>query len=304
MDPSQSKTKTDLYNDTLDTYKGNTERFITSVNALLNLAIQIYKEGPKYGLECGKNMVRVLDSIQRYNNVWKDIIYDNDLIKIIQDAVITGCYSDGTSPDFSKEINDLASLKKDKSVLFQKYVGEILEAKSDPDSPGKFKIVLRSGFQKKFLGRRPGPSPNYTDQDGVFICKLRKAIVAFLKFYKIKFELTDRFEKFDEDCENAIKDARPLQASSQSSHNPVNANTVLPEAGQQGSLMLNERDYNEYLHLSNMATAKLSSTGGRSSRRRKAYKTTRRNNKYKNKKQYRRKRHTKKYKKSHRKSRR
>jgi hypothetical protein len=44
--------------------------------------------------------------------------------------------------------------------------------------------------------------------------------------------------------------------------------------------------------------------GGRSSRRRKAYKTTRRNTKNKNKKQYRRKRHTKKYNKSHRRSRR
>lgn len=44
--------------------------------------------------------------------------------------------------------------------------------------------------------------------------------------------------------------------------------------------------------------------GGRSSRRRNAYKTIRRNNKNKNKKQYKRKRHTKKYKKSHRRSRR
>ena len=293
MDPSQSKTKTDLYNDTLDTYKGNTERFITSVNALLNLAIQIYKEGPKYGLECGKNMVRVLDSIQRYNNVWKDIIYDNDLIKIIQDAVITGCYSDGTSPDFSKEINDLASLKKDKSVLFQKYVGEILEAKSDPVKPKEFKFVLHSGFQKKVLGMRPGPSPNYTDQDGVFICKLRKAIVAFLKFYKIKFELTDRFEKFKDDCDNAIKYATPLQASSQSSTD---------EYARLSEPLSNEaiqRGYAAYLGPPINQT-----DGGRSSRRRKAYKTTRRNNKYKNKKQYRRKRHTKKYKKSHRKSRR
>jgi hypothetical protein len=44
--------------------------------------------------------------------------------------------------------------------------------------------------------------------------------------------------------------------------------------------------------------------GGRSSRRRNAYKTTRRNNKNKNKNHYKRKRHTKKYKKSHRRSRR
>jgi hypothetical protein len=41
-------------------------------------------------------------------------------------------------------------------------------------------------------------------------------------------------------------------------------------------------------------------TGGKSTRRRKAYKTTRRNNKYKNKNRYRRKRHTKRNKKSHR----
>jgi hypothetical protein len=44
----------------------------------------------------------------------------------------------------------------------------------------------------------------------------------------------------------------------------------------------------------------VANTGGKSTRRRKAYKTTRRNNKYKNKNRYRRKRHTKRNKKSHR----
>jgi hypothetical protein len=217
MEPSQSQSNTDQYNDKLHLYTINTGGYNHFLNVLLNLAIQIYKEGQKYGLQCGINMVRVLDSIKRYNNVWKDIIYDNDLIKIIQDAVITGCYSDEKSTKFSKEITDLANLKKDNETLFKKYVDEILEATSNPNNPGKFKIVLHSGFQKKVFGRRPGPSPNSTDQDGVFICKLRKAIVAFLKFYKITFELTDRFKKFDEDCDNAIKDATPLQASSQSS---------------------------------------------------------------------------------------
>lgn len=254
---------------------------------------------------CHANMRRVLESIKRYTDKGEILTLDANLVTAIRDAIMTcNYYKTITTTDIPNVFTDLANLKKDNETLFKKYVDKILEATSNPNNPGKFKIVLHSGFQKKVFGRRPGPSPNSTDQDGVFICKLRKAIVAFLKFYKIKFELTDRFEKFDEDCDNAIINATTLQDSSQSSHNPVNANTVLPEAGQQGSLMLNEPDYNEYLRLSNMATAKLSSTGGRSSRRIKAYKTIRRNNKYKNKKHYIKKRHTKRCKKSHRKSRR
>ena len=154
---------------------------------------------------------------------------------------------------------------------------------------------------------------------GVFICKLRKAIVAFLKFYKITFELTDRFKKFDEDCDNAIKDATPLQASSQSSTDGSATNLqTSSQSSTDGSATNLQTSSQDSTRLSQPLSSEAiqrgyaayfgppinQTDGGRSSRRRKAYKTTRRNNKYKNKKQYRRKRHTKKYKKSHRKSRR
>jgi hypothetical protein len=302
MDPSQSQSqsqsKTTIYNDTLYRYEGDDAQNSSLINTLLNLAIEIYTDGPKEGLECGINMVRVLDSIKRYNNVFNNITYDNDLIKIIQDAVITGCDSDGKSTDFSNVINDLANLKKENKddALFKKYVDEILEAKSNPDNPGKFKFVLHSGFKQRILGMRLGPSPKSSDEEGVFICNLGLLIAKFLQYYNIKFTKSKRYDELNRQCLNALLELIPFSKTLSTIKKIESPNAPPPS-----SLMLSGPQYNKYIDLSKQATANFAN-GGRSSRRRKAYKTTRRKNK--NKKQYRRKRHTKRCKKSHRRSRR
>ena len=239
------------------------------VMKLWALSIKIYNDGKKDGLECGKNMVRILDSIKLYNNrgltinVFGRSVYPqfnliidesiHNLLAIIRNAIKTCCYFNRDTPDIPVVFTNLVSLKEQDDTLFKKYVDEILEDKKDAAKLSEIMFVIHSGFKKKFLGVRSGPSPN--DNDGKFICKLRIAIKEFLYYYKIKYSFSDkdRFDRLTTECEKAV--------------------TSL-------------------------------SKGGRSSRRRNAYKTIRRNNKNKNKKQYRRKRHTKKYKKSHRRSRR
>lgn len=271
---------------------------------------------------CGQNVKRILDSIERCKDNGVTIESYNSIQSRAIQSAITRQYNckESTTPESKIEgkctmdddentqlpecLEKLKKLREEKEPYFKEQCKKLIEFKEVQGSyPLEYNILLHSGFQKKVLGRRPGPSPNSTDQDGVFICKLRKAILAFLDFYKITFKLTDRFEKFKDDCENAIKDATPLQASSQSSTDGSARLATDLQTSSQDSTDGSATN----LQTSSQDSTRLSqqlSTGGRLSRRRKAYKTTRRNNKYKNKKQYRRKRHTKKYKKSHRKSRR
>lgn len=204
MSSPQPKTPIEQYNKILDLYNGDILRYGALEQDLLDLAKQIYKDGPKEGLECGINMVRVLDSIKRLNPNGNTVTYDNILIEIIRNAVRTGCYSDGKSNEFSTKINILAELKQSNNPLFEKYVDEILKIEVSPENPKDFKIVLHSGFQKRVLGIRPGPSPIASDTDGVFICKLRKAIIDFLEYYGIKNEKSDRFTQFNNDCKTAV----------------------------------------------------------------------------------------------------
>jgi hypothetical protein len=287
---------------------------------------------------CGQNVKRILDSIERCRDNGVTIESYNSIQSIAIQSAITRQYKckESTTPESKIEgkctmdddentqlpecLEKLKKLREESEPYFKKQCKELIEFKQVPGSdPPEYTILLHSGFQKKVLGRRPGPSPNSTDQDGVFICKLRKAILAFLNFYKITFKLTDRFEKFDQDCDTAIKDATPLQASSQSStdgsatnlqtssQDSTDGSATNLQTSSQSSTTLGQplssetirKGYEAYLGKATNQT-----TGGRLSRRRKAYKTTRRNNKYKNKKHYIKKRHTKKYKKSHRKSRR
>ena len=371
---------------------------------------------------CGQDVKRILDSIKRCVDNEIEIKQYNDIQRRAIMKAITRQYScddvkdkvEGeiklirkcTVDDVPEVVNALKilreNLKKDrkekdkkepkKDKYFEEQCKELVEFKEVPSNGSnerKYTILLHSGFQKRVFNFRPGPSPISSDTDGVFICRLRKAIIKFLDDYKIKYEKSDRFDNFDEACNaftGSATDLQPssqestneatgfatdlqpssqystygstgsatnlqpssqystygstgsatnlqpssqystygstrpatdlqpssqestneatgfatdLQPSSQSSHNHDNADTVLPKARQQGSLMLTGPDYDEYLDLSKKATASLA-IGGRLSRRRKAYKTTRRNNKYKNKKHYIKKRHTKRCKKSHR----
>lgn len=271
---------------------------------------------------CGQNVKRILDSIKRFKDNGIKIEQYNDNQRIAIMKAITRQYScddveekvEGkiklirqcTDADVPEVVNALKILRNEREPYFQEQCKELVEFKEVPSNGSnkrKYTILLHSGFQKRVFKFRPGPSPISSDTDGVFICRLRKAIIKFLDDYNISYEKSDRFDNFDEACDKACDEAnRPdidLQTSSQSSHNPDNAYTVLPEARQPGSLMLTGPDYYKYLDLSKQATASLA-IGGRLSRRRKAYKTTRRNNKYKNKKHYIKKRHTKRCKKSHR----
>jgi hypothetical protein len=249
---------------------------------MLELSIKLYKKENltvdgklecKWGLSmlkpCRDNIIRVLDCIQKINK-YVQVTYDADLVAIIRDAIKTCCYYTSKEETPFAGFRELALLKEDNDELFQECVDEILKTEVIPgryDNP-TFKFVLHPGFQERILGVRPGPSPKYKDKKGLFLCKLRFFITKFLVHYGIKFTQNERFAKFYDDCIKAIEDSKYKYQYDKSL-------TELPE---------------QY--------------AGRSSRRRKAYKTTRRNNKNKNKKQYRRKRHTKKYKKSHRRSRR
>jgi len=156
---------------------------------------------------CHANMRRVLESIKRYTDENGILTLDANLVTAIRDAIMTcNYYKTSTQKDIPEVFTNLANLnlKEKNSVLFEKYVGEILKIEVDPKKPKEFKIVLHSGFQKKVLGMRPGPSPKNNDTDGVFICKLRAAILAFLEFYNIKYYKSERFDDFDSECLDAI----------------------------------------------------------------------------------------------------
>ena len=203
MSSQEHKTPIEQYNDNLYVYNDNPDRNQGVKQQLLDLAKQIYKDGAKDGLECGENMVRVLDSIRRLDQTGNTVTYEINLIDIIRNAVRTGCYSDGESTEFSKQINELAKLKKSNEPLFEKYVDEILKIEVSPVNTNEFKIVLHSGFKKAWmLGF--GPSLKSTDEDGVFICNLRRYIRDFLIHYKIKYTESKRFGESNSDCASIL----------------------------------------------------------------------------------------------------
>jgi hypothetical protein len=249
---------------------------------MLELSIQIYKmdnltvDGKlecQWGLSmlkpCRDNIIRVLDCIKKINKHGQEkdqVTYDEDLVAIIRDAIKTCCYYKSNEEIPFEGFRELVLLKEDNPYLFQECVDEILKTKVIPGRYDNptFKFVLHPGFQERILGVRPGHSPKSNDKKGLLLCKLRFFIRNFLFYYRIEFTQNERFAKFRRDCIKAMDDSKYKYDEDL---------VELPD-------------------------------GGRSSRRRKAYKTTRRNNKNKNKKQYRRKRHTKRCKKSHRRSRR
>ena len=203
MNSQEHKTPIEQYNEQLSSYNDNPLRYGVYKQLLLVLAIKIYNDGPKDDLECGKNMVRVLDSIRRLDQTGNTVTYENNLIDIIRNAVRTGCYSDLESKEFSTQINELANLKKSNKSLFEKYVDEILKIEVSPLNPKEFKIVLHSGFKKAWmLGF--GPSLKSTDEDGVFICKLRFHIKNFLIYYVIKYTESKRFGESNSDCASIL----------------------------------------------------------------------------------------------------
>lgn len=273
---------------------------------------------------CGQNVERILNSIKYCSaNGTKIEQYNLIQMRAIMSAII-GQYSCddveavGETPArvcdviLPEVVKNLKKLRKERDQYFQQQCKELIEFEEVPgSSPPKYTILLHSGFKRRVLGVRPGPSPISSDKDGVFICKLRKAIIEFLHYYNISYKKSERFDDFNNDCDAATGSATNLQTSSHDSTYGSTYGSTRPatnlQTSSQDSTRLSQqlssaaikKGYEAYLgHAINQTT------GGRLSRRRKAYKTTRRNNKYKNKKQYRRKRHTKKYKKSHRKSRR
>ena len=206
------------------------------VMKLWALSIKIYNDGGKDGLECGTNMVRILDSIKLYNNrgltinVFGRSVYPqfnliinesiHNLLAIIRNAIKTCCYFNRYTPDIPDGLTKLVLLKDEDDTLFEKYVDEILEDKKDAAKLSEIMFVIHSGFKKKFLGVRSGPSPISSDVEGVFICKLREAIIEFLDDYKIKYEKSKRFAQFDQECKTATK-AKGSTAISPSSTKPA-----------------------------------------------------------------------------------
>lgn len=229
----------------------------------------------KSSFYCGQNVKRILDSIkycvengtkiEQYNLIQRRAImsaitrqYSCSDVKAVGETPARDCNAHVNVPNV---VNALKKLREEREPYFQEQCKELIEFEEVPgSSPPKYTILLHSGFKRRVLGVRPGPSPISSDKDGVFICKLRKAIIEFLHYYNISYKKSERFDDFNNDCDAAI-----------------------------------EEGYKVYLG------PRINQTnGGRLSRRRKAYKTTRRNNKYKNKKHYIKKRHTKRCKKSHR----
>ena len=197
------------------------------------------------GFYCGQNVKRILDSIKLFKeNGIKIEQYNPNQRSAIMKA-ITRQYSckpittirECTVDDVPEVVNKLKilsdELKKDrkekdreepnKDKYFEEQCKELVEFKKVPgSSPPKYEytILLHSGFQKRVLGIRPGPSPISSDTDGVFICKLREAILNFFEYYGIKFTPSDRFHNFDTECKTATQ-ANDSTAISPSSTKPA-----------------------------------------------------------------------------------
>ena len=163
------------------------------------------------GFYCGQNVKRILDSIklfkengikiEQYNRIQRDAIM----------SAITRQYSckkitnirECTVADVPDVVNKLKELKESNSSFLENS-RKLLEFKEVSSSnPLQYKIILHSGFQKRVLGVRLGPSPISSDTDGVFICKLREAIIEFLKYYNISYKKSERFDTFDQSCKTA-----------------------------------------------------------------------------------------------------
>ena len=381
------------------------------------------------GFYCGQNVKRILDSIKLFKTYGIKIEQYNPIQRRAIMSAITRQYScikitnirECTVADVPEVVANLKKLREERDTYFQEQCKELVEFKEVPSSnPLEYTILLHSGFQKRFLTRRPGPSPIFSDVKGVFICKLREAILNFFEYYEIKFTPSDRFHNFDTECITAIQanDSTAISPSStkpaidekelnfaaeiavylMENHNELeNLQRYISESTEDSKpitnpnfdkffsevvssndkelLKFNSRDrkkrqldyaktkltkmtpeevtdvitkcslwllglnagdsYTQQLVeqlykskmikspkeqlfsllnqarnlLINVEASSLQRHGGgykrnKTKRNRKAYKTTRRNNKNKNKKQYRIKRHTKRYKKSHRRSRR
>ena len=243
------------------------------------------------------NILRVLNAIKNYFNIVGDYaVIDVDLYTAVMDAITTCCnYSN--DPSLPPVIQELAQLRYITKVnqrkereekrtddnrypvnekLSYEYMREkILSNDYEHVSENGKQVrtiffIISSGFKQFFTFTKPDP----TNPKGVLICRFRRAIENFFRYYCIRYKTTDNYDNSKNDCDTpAMKAAANLQLE-------------------------NAKQYNFELDERRAATPVATPVvvGGKSSRRRKLYKTTRRNNK--NKKQYRKKRNTKKHKKT------
>jgi hypothetical protein len=180
---------------------------------------------------CGQNVKRILDSIKvckmygieikQYNPIQRSAIMKaiNEQYSCRQITTNGETHRECSFTDVPEVVNKLKmlreKLKKDreekdreepkKDKYFQEQCKELVEFKEVPGShPLQYTILLHSGFQKRVLGIRPGPSPISSDTDGVFICRLREAIVKFLEYYNISYKKSERFAQFEQECNTAV----------------------------------------------------------------------------------------------------
>lgn len=258
------------------------------------------------------NILRVLNAIKNYFNIVGDYaVIDVDLYTAVMDAITTCCnYSN--DPSLPPVIQELAQLRYITKVnqrkereekrtddnrypvnekLSYEYMREkILSNDYEHVSENGKQVrtiffIIHSGFKtglkKVFeIFGSPRTRPISTDPKGVLICRFRRAIENFFRYYCIRYKKTDNYDNSKKDCDtHAMNAAADLQL----------------ENAKQYNLELGERIEAKKAALEAQAATPVV-VGGKSSRRRKLYKTTRRNNK--NKKQYRKKRNTKKHKKT------
>ena len=172
------------------------------------------------GFYCGQNVKRILDSIKLFKDNGIEIEQYNRIQRDAIMSAITRQYSCSdvedkgetlrtcTVDDVPEVVANLKALKKsrdERDTYFQEQCKELVEFIKVPGSnPLEYTILLHSGFQKRVLGIRPGPSPISSDTDGVFICKLREAIIKFLVYYNISYKKSERFAQFDQECNTAV----------------------------------------------------------------------------------------------------
>lgn len=178
------------------------------------------------GFYCGQNVKRILDSIKLCKTYGIEIKQYNTIQRRAIMSAITRQYScrnvtegetiiRNCSSHVPECVDKLKNLRDEREKLkkdnyFEEQCKELVEFKEVPSSnPLQYTILFHSGFQKRVLGVRPGPSPISSDTDGVFICKLREAIVEFLEYYSIQYEKSDRFTQFNDDCKTAVAPSTP-----------------------------------------------------------------------------------------------
>jgi hypothetical protein len=167
------------------------------------------------GFYCGQNVKRILDSIKLFKQNGIEIEQYNPIQRRAIMSAITRQYRcikirdirECTVDDVPKVVNALKKLREEREPYFQEQCKELVEFKEVPSNGSnkrKYTILLHSGFQKRVLGIRPGPSPISSDTDGVFICRLREAIVKFLEYYNISYKKSERFAQFEQECNTAV----------------------------------------------------------------------------------------------------